>query len=55
VLNGTLLTIYGWISNLNTTGLPGGMPNGTYTLQSQACIHTFVCITSAGVTVTVHN
>jgi hypothetical protein len=55
VLNGTIATIYGWLSDLNTAAVPGGMPNGTYTVQSRACTIAFVCGTSAGVSFTVSN
>ena len=44
-------TVFGWLANWNTTGVP----NGTYTLQSVAAYGGGVSGTSAGITITVAN
>jgi hypothetical protein len=44
-------TVFGWLANWNTIGVP----NGTYTLQSVAAYAGGVSGTSPGITITVAN
>lgn len=54
-LNGAVRTIYGYVSDVNTLSVPGGMPNGIYTVQSEACSSALVCGTSSSITINVSN